>query len=138
MNSHTLNEQLNTLTKVALQPSDALFQLTDRLATAKDEAAKEKARLQEKLKTAGLKVSEQMAEARRLKEQEAVSRQAIAGLMAQMDPDEIVWKPLDGSPPVTAQQMMDDVREGTDRGRSYATDLMKVARDILLRKARTQ
>jgi len=68
----------------------------------------------------------------------SLSRDVIAGLLREVSPSEVVWKPSAGGTPLTAKAMLEQVQAGTELGRQYASDLLRVSRDLLQRKAKKQ
>jgi hypothetical protein len=65
-----------------------------------------------------------------------ISRDAIAGLIREMMPGEVVaWKTCDGHT-YTADDISREVEQGTDVGHQYARDVLRVAIDSLRRQAR--
>ncbi len=65
----------------------------------------------------------------------AAARAPFVAMLRGLPPDLIVARPLDGSGNWTASAMAAELEAGTDRGREYASDIIKVARDLLSRKA---
>lgn len=63
-------------------------------------------------------------------------RKTLIQLLQELPPDQVVLTLLDGSPPRTAAMIIFELENDTDLGRQYATDLLRVVRDLLSRKAR--
>lgn len=62
-------------------------------------------------------------------------RDVLASLISEVSPsDAIIWRTLDGTT-YTAQQVKDAVEEGSEIGRQYASDLLRISRDLLRRQA---
>jgi hypothetical protein len=64
-----------------------------------------------------------------------MSRDVIAGLVREVPADEIVWRTMDGTA-FTSRQLVAEIEAGTELGRQFAADLLRVSRDFLKRKAR--
>lgn len=64
-----------------------------------------------------------------------MSREVIAGLVREVPPDEIVWRTMEGTT-FTSRQLVAEIEAGTELGRQFAADLLRVSRDFLKRKAR--
>jgi len=64
-----------------------------------------------------------------------LSRDIVAGLLREVPPDEVVWRASDGTTR-TAADLGREVQQGTELGRQYASDLLRIARDLLARRAR--
>lgn len=60
----------------------------------------------------------------------------MGSLMAELPPDAVVWRALDGGPPWTAGRMAAALRGGQHAALQYALDVLRVARDFLGRSAR--
>lgn len=68
----------------------------------------------------------------------AVRRTMIA-LLREIHPKDIVATYLDGEPPVTAEKMIELAEgggDGSEKARAFFSDLLRVSRDLLVRKAR--
>jgi hypothetical protein len=63
-----------------------------------------------------------------------ISREIVANLLREVSPTEVVWRMSDGSV-LTADQLVRELEAGTDLGRQYASDLLRVARDFIRRKS---
>lgn len=63
------------------------------------------------------------------------SRDIIAGLVREIPPDEIAWRTSDGTS-FTSRQLVEEIEVGTELGRQYASDILRVSRDLLRRKAK--
>jgi hypothetical protein len=50
-------------------------------------------------------------------------------------PGAVVWKTT--SRQYTAQELCEELKAGSDVGRQFVSDLLRVARDLIARKART-
>ncbi|MCB9527265.1 MAG: DUF4276 family protein [bacterium] len=62
-------------------------------------------------------------------------RDLLASLISEVSPaDAVIWRTLDGTV-YTAREVKDAVEEGSDLGRQYASDLLRVSRDFLRRAA---
>jgi hypothetical protein len=59
----------------------------------------------------------------------------LASLMRELPPDEVAWRVSDGST-FTAGQLVREIEARTDLGRIFGSDLLRVARDLLARRAR--
>lgn len=64
-----------------------------------------------------------------------VNRDIFATLLHELPSNTIAWKTLSGDT-YSAAELAKGVGEGTDIGKQYMTELLRVARDILLRKAK--
>jgi len=64
-----------------------------------------------------------------------ISREIIAGLVREVPAEEIVWRTMDGTS-FTSHQLVAEIEAGTELGRQYAADLLRISRDFLKRKAR--
>jgi len=65
----------------------------------------------------------------------SLDRDVFAGLLAEILPaDTIVWRTTSGV--YTASDLRREIAEGSEIGRQYASDLLRIARDFLMRKAR--
>ena len=65
-----------------------------------------------------------------------LNRDIIANLMAEVSqPDTPVFRAADGAT-YTAEQMIRHIREGSPIGQQYASDLLRVSRDMLARQAK--
>jgi hypothetical protein len=65
-----------------------------------------------------------------------ISRDAIAGLVREMMPGDVVaWKTSNGHT-YTADDISREVEQGSDVGHQYARDVLRVAIDFLQRQAR--
>jgi len=62
------------------------------------------------------------------------SRDIIAGLVREVPADTVVWRTLSGDE-YTADELRRLIEEGDEVGRQYASDLLRISRDFLLRKA---
>ncbi|QXE92549.1 DUF4276 family protein [Geomonas subterranea] len=66
----------------------------------------------------------------------SVGRDLFCNLLDEVaPPDAIIYKTLDGKQ-ITANEMVRNVREGTELGYQYSSDLLRVARDFIAREAR--
>lgn len=61
-------------------------------------------------------------------------REAVARLLRELPPDTVAWRTTSGS--YTAEALAAEVESGTDVGRQYAADIVRVCRDLLGRQAR--
>lgn len=65
----------------------------------------------------------------------SMDRDIFSNLISEIGaPETIIYRTLDGSN-VTVAEMIRSMREGSELGRQYASDLLRVARDLLARKA---
>jgi len=64
----------------------------------------------------------------------SVSRDAISTIVRELPGDSIVWKTVDGTA-MTAERLATEVIEGTEIGKQYATELLRVARDLIVRRS---
>jgi hypothetical protein len=65
-----------------------------------------------------------------------LSRDVVAGLLREISPaDAIVWRTLDGRE-YTADELRRRIEEGDELGREFASDLFRIARDLLRRQAK--
>ena len=68
----------------------------------------------------------------------SITRDALTSLIAEVSPaDTILWETSDGES-YTAAQLRRELEAGSEVGRQYASDLLRVSRDYLRRKARQQ
>jgi hypothetical protein len=64
----------------------------------------------------------------------SVGRDTFSNLIAEILPAEsIIYRTIDGS--YTAGEMIREVRDGTELGRQYSSDLLRISRDFLARQA---
>lgn len=64
----------------------------------------------------------------------SISRDALAGLISEIVPSEtVVWRTTSGD--YSAAELRQHIESGTDVGRRYAMDLLRISRDLLMRKA---
>lgn len=64
----------------------------------------------------------------------SLDRDVFAGLLAEVLPaDTVVWRTSSGV--YTAAELRRQIEEGSEVGRQYASDLLRIARDFLMRKA---
>jgi hypothetical protein len=64
----------------------------------------------------------------------SIPRDALAGLIAEIVPsDTVVWRTTSGD--YTAADLRQQIESGTEVGRRYVTELLRVSRDLLMRKA---
>ena len=64
-----------------------------------------------------------------------LSREIIAGLVREVPAEEVVWRTMEGTS-FTSRQLVAEIEAGTELGRQYAADLLRISRDFLKRKAR--
>lgn len=64
----------------------------------------------------------------------SVSRDAFSTLLRELPGATVVWKTMEGSS-VRADELAQAVAEGSDVGRQYVTEVLRIARDIVARKA---
>jgi len=64
----------------------------------------------------------------------SISRDVIAGLVSEIPSGVIVWRTASGDA-YTAEELRQHIESGSEIGRRYATDLLRVCRDYLRRKA---
>lgn len=65
----------------------------------------------------------------------SVSRDAFSTLLRELPSEKIAWKTLDGTE-IHAGELSKAVAEGTEIGKQYVTEVLRIARDIVARKAR--
>lgn len=58
----------------------------------------------------------------------------LAGLLREVSPETIVWRTSGGNS-FTSRELISEVERRTVLGREYASDLLRVARDLIVRKA---
>jgi hypothetical protein len=64
-----------------------------------------------------------------------ISREVFAGLMREIIPaDTVMWRTATGDS-FTAAELCKHIQDGTDIGQQYSSDVLRVARDFLKRKA---
>ncbi len=64
----------------------------------------------------------------------SMSRDALAGLISEVVPsDTVMWRTASGE--YTARELRQHIESGTEIGRRYAMDLLRISRDFLMRKA---
>jgi hypothetical protein len=67
----------------------------------------------------------------------SVGRDTFSNLIAEITPAEsIIYRTIDGS--YTAGEMIREVRDGTELGRQYSSDLLRISRDFLARQAQRE
>ncbi|WP_054633304.1 DUF4276 family protein [Pantoea stewartii] len=64
-----------------------------------------------------------------------VSRDVFATLLRELPGDAIAWRTLAGET-YSAAELARNIGEGTETGKQYVTELLRVARDLTLRKAK--
>lgn len=64
-----------------------------------------------------------------------VSRDAFSTLLRELPGHTVVWRTMDGRS-IRADEMAQAVLEGSEFGKQYATEVLRVARDLVARKAR--
>ena len=62
-------------------------------------------------------------------------KEIVTNLLQELDPEIIAWRPI-SSAPLTAKQLIEEVNSSTDLGLQYSSDLLRVSRDLLQRKAK--
>ena len=62
-------------------------------------------------------------------------KEIVTNLLQELDPEIIAWRPISGAP-LTAKQLIEEVNSSTDLGLQYSSDLLRVSRDLLQRKAK--
>lgn len=68
----------------------------------------------------------------------SLPRDVFSNLLAEVSPaGSVVYRTVDGTS-FTAEQMIRHVREGTDVGRQYSSDLLRISRDFLARQAQRE
>ena len=65
----------------------------------------------------------------------SVNRDVFSTILRELPADTIAWKTLNGDE-LTAQNLAKNVAEGTEIGKQYVTEVLRIARDIVARKAR--
>ncbi|MFH7040775.1 DUF4276 family protein [Paucibacter sp. JuS9] len=66
----------------------------------------------------------------------SVNRDVFATLLRELPSSTVVWKTVDGST-IDAARLAREVVEGSDLGKQYITELLRIARDMIGRKARS-
>lgn len=67
-----------------------------------------------------------------------ISRELLRNLISEVYPsDKPLFRAASGAV-VTAEQMMQEITDGTELGREYGSDILRVARDLLARQARKE
>lgn len=66
--------------------------------------------------------------------QRSVNRDVFSTLLRELPASSIVWRTLDGSE-VNAQELAKYVLEGTDLGKQYVTEVLRIARDLVVRRS---
>ncbi|SDY53481.1 DUF4276 family protein [Acinetobacter kyonggiensis] len=64
----------------------------------------------------------------------SIPRDVFATLLQELPKEKIVWKTLDGNT-FNALELSKEIENGTDLGKQYISDLLRIARDMLARKA---
>ena len=64
----------------------------------------------------------------------SLHRDVLSGLLSELPADAVVWRAVSGDT-YTAAELRAQVEEGTEMGRLYAADLLRVSRDLLRRTA---
>ncbi|MFG0393014.1 DUF4276 family protein [Pseudomonas sp. zbq_4] len=64
-----------------------------------------------------------------------VSRDVFSTLLRELPGDTIAWRTLAGES-YSAAELADNIGQGTEVGKQYVTELLRVARDLTLRKAK--
>lgn len=68
----------------------------------------------------------------------SLGREVLANLIEEVAPtNSVIYRTIDGST-VSAGDMMREVDAGSELGRQYASDLLRVSRDFLIRQARRE
>jgi len=67
----------------------------------------------------------------------SISRDVISTILLELPGSEVVWRTLEGTE-VQAREMAVNVQEGADVGKQYASELLRVARDLIARKAKAR
>ena len=68
----------------------------------------------------------------------SLGRDVISNLLAEVARgDAVVYRTADGDA-ITAEVMIHQINDGTDLGRQYASDLLRISRDFLARKAQRE
>lgn len=62
-------------------------------------------------------------------------RTMVAMMLKELPPDTIMMRTLDGKPPTTASDLFLELSQRTDKGNEFVTELLRVSRDIIMRKA---
>ncbi|AEF90622.1 hypothetical protein DelCs14_3630 [Delftia sp. Cs1-4] len=65
----------------------------------------------------------------------SVNRDVFSTLLRELPSSTVVWKTIDGST-IDAARLAREVVEGTDLGKQYITEVLRIARDMIARKAR--
>lgn len=67
----------------------------------------------------------------------SMGRDTFSNLLAEIAPAEsVIYRTIEGS--FTAGEMIREIREGTDLGRQYSSDLLRISRDFLARQAQRE
>lgn len=66
----------------------------------------------------------------------SVNRDVFSTLLRELPSSTVVWKTMDGSS-IDAARLAREVVDGTDLGKQYITELLRIARDMIGRKARS-
>lgn len=70
-----------------------------------------------------------------IRQQHNIKREVFAGLVREVVPaTTILWRTSEGYS-FTAKQLLEEIENGSEIGRQYAADLLRVARDFLKRQA---
>lgn len=63
-----------------------------------------------------------------------LSRDVFSTLLRELPGDSVVWRTLDGTS-IRANQLAKDVSEGTEIGKQYISEVLRIARDLIARKS---
>jgi len=63
----------------------------------------------------------------------SIGRDVISTLLRELPAETVVWKTMDGHSH-TAEQLARSVGEGANEGRQFSTELLRIARDLIVRK----
>jgi hypothetical protein len=67
-----------------------------------------------------------------------LARETLSNLLAEVSPaDTVIYRTMDGHQ-ITAREMIQHMDSGTDLGRQFASDLLRISRDFLARKAQRE
>lgn len=65
----------------------------------------------------------------------SIGRDAFSTLLRELPSAEVVWKTVDGVQ-LRADELAREISEGTDLGKQYVSDVLRVARDMIARRAK--
>lgn len=65
----------------------------------------------------------------------SIGRDVFSTLLSELPKEKIVWKTLDGHK-FTAFELAKEIEEGSDFGKQYISDILRIVRDMVARKAK--